>query len=305
MTIDAGGKVFRTMAATLLKFPKTRLANTTKAFLEATGQLKAGKKMQQKKLFLDVDPDVFRYVLSFLRVGGLILPTSDEPLRAAIVHQMKQWDLLDYAFPPESEKASEESAEHGTKEIVRLPDVCVVQMADHMQHEQSAKRHAITISFGSDGFRVRHLCKNVRSDLKTIVSSTYWQCHQTNERAMFFITTKVANGTADLMTTSLLQRVVEHTEAMGYSLQSGYVTLSPDVVHTSVRMLIHNLIFRRVRLPTLEDTEADHLVPVEEDDEAGIEYVNFEAPTVGPKPSFDPFPSVVPPRQKVTNLWKK
>ena len=274
----------------------------------ATAVLPAGE------VFLDVNPVVFEHVLDFLRTGDINLPVNDEKLRRGVVHQLDEWGLTSFAFPavPTSEDAaSQADGNSGASKPgelppghVRLPDVCVVQMCDHMQHDQGVKRHALTITYGSDGFTLKSLCKAIRKDLSSQLASTYWQCYQTNERAAFFVTTKVANGTADLMTTSITQQVIQHTELMGYSLVSSYVTLSPDVVHTSVRMLIHNLIFRRIRQPTLEDTDALALIDngAEVDD---LVMPNFQEPQVGPQKSmFDDLPSVVPPGQKVGNIWK-
>lgn len=284
----------------------------------------------EQPVFVDVDPAVFESVLNFLRIGSMTLPTNNEPLRSAIVHYLTETGLLPHAFP--SVAANEDSsrqddataAEQGNSgeapkdqdNVVVLPDVCVVQLCDHMQHDQGVKRHAITISYGADGFCLRNLAKRIRRDLNTQLASTYWQVYQTNERAAFFVTTKVANGTADLMTTSITQQVIEHTEKMGYSLASSYVTLSPDVVHTNVRMLIHNFIFRRVRLPVPDAGDGDALMVVgntndqqqnsSEDSFERQVHPNFEPRAVGPqKTMWEGEPSVVPPGERVRDIWKK
>ncbi|EPY34953.1 potassium voltage-gated channel [Angomonas deanei] len=142
----------------------------------------------------------------------------------------------------------------------------------------------MTITYGSDGFHLRELTRRIRHDLNGQLSSTFWQCYQTGERAAFFTTTKVANGAADILTTSITQQVITHTEGMGYHLVSSYVTLSPDVVHTSVRMLIHNFIFRRVQLGTLEMGDAEQLMQHGGGEEEELEtFVNFEERPVGPQ----------------------
>mmetsp|Transcript_52604 Transcript_52604/g.60446 ORF Transcript_52604/g.60446 Transcript_52604/m.60446 type:complete len:226 (-) Transcript_52604:43-720(-) len=225
---------------------------------------------------------------------------------------------MEHAFPspdnqPQHDVDSDEMEVNAPEGVVSLPDVCVVQLCDHMQHDQGVKRHALTISYGADGFQLRGLTKRIRKDLHTQLASTYWQVYQTNERAAFFVTTKVANGTADLMTTSITQQVIEHTERMGYSLTSSYVTLSPDVVHTNVRMLIHNFIFRRIRLPTPD--AGDALIPLngdedmddggdDNDDGAFTVHPNFEPRAVGPqKGLWDEAPSS--PAEPVRDIWKK
>jgi hypothetical protein len=317
--INAGGRLFETLLSTVCKYPETPLAKLFKGHVASSssansrGPLKRkgsgglGKKVSREgapqtapsEVFIDVNPLVFEHVLDFLRTGDVSLPVSDEKLRRGVVHQLDAWQLMEHAFPPVARvnESSEGVPPEGALPAgyVRLPDVCVVQMCDHMQHDQGVKRHALTITYGSDGFLLKSLCKAIRGDLSTQLASTYWQCYQTNERSAFFVTTKVANGTADLMTTAISQQVIQHTESMGYSLVSSYVTLSPDVVHTSVRMLIHNLIFRRIRQPSLEDTDA--LAVVASSSSSALEEVvddlvmpNFQPPSVGP--------------QKVSNLWK-
>ena len=201
-----------------------------------------------KELFMDLNPQVFEIVLDFLRTGRITLPTDNDALRAAVVWQLEQWGLTDDAFPP---MPVEPTADGEAREVA-LPDVLVVQLFDHMQHEQGVKRHAMTITFGSDGFRLKNMCKTIRGDLNTQLSQSYWQIYQTNERSAFFVCTRISNGSADLLMTSVSQRVISHAESMGYAIQSSYITLSPDVQHTSVRMFVHNFIFRRVRQPVLE-----------------------------------------------------
>eukprot|EP00744_Colponema_vietnamica_P024113 GILI01035093.1.p1 GENE.GILI01035093.1~~GILI01035093.1.p1 ORF type:complete len:314 (+),score=22.41 GILI01035093.1:34-942(+) len=287
------------------------------------------------ELFLDVDPKVFNFVLQFLRSGKMVLPTDDEPLRRAITSALNDFGLLDVAFPPiRSAEDVEANDSEDPVPMVRLPDVCVVQMCDHLQHDQGVKRHALNISYGSDGFALKDLCKKVRKDLNGQLSNTYWQCYQTHERSMFLITTKVANGTADLMMTSVTQRIIEHTEqTMGYRLVSSYVTLSPDIKNTNVRLFIHNLIFRRVRNPSLEESDAVQLfsnpdgsisaamgvlsgmqhqermknredptfVPNEE------MFKNFEPQAIGPQSSYGQLgmPLSAPPGQRVPgDIWQ-
>jgi hypothetical protein len=130
-----------------------------------------------------------------------------------------------------------------------LPDTLLVQLCDHMQHDQGVKRHAITVTVGSDGLAVTNLVRDVRRDLKGMLATTYWQMHQTHERTAFFVCTRVSHGTADMLVTSMTQRVISHIEEkFGYRLQTSNVTLSPDVQHTKVRMLYQYFVFRKLPL---------------------------------------------------------
>ncbi|KAH9589451.1 Potassium channel tetramerization-type BTB domain [Trypanosoma melophagium] len=238
--INAGGQRFETFFSTLQRFPNT-------AFAKMFPLPPAGRR--SREFFLDVTPQVFECVLSFLRTNQMNLPRDNEQLREELVHSLNHWGLLEHAFPASNQ------TDGSNLHPVELPDICVVQICDHMQHDQGVKRHALTITYGADGFQLRLLTQRIRSDLEKQLSSTYWQCYQTNGRAAFFVTTKVANGTADLLTTSVTQQIIEHTESIGYSLVSSYVTLSPDVVHTSVRMLIHNFTFRRTQQTVLDSVD--------------------------------------------------
>jgi hypothetical protein len=234
-------------------------------------------------LFLDVDPAAFESVLSFLRTSEPRLPTDSEAARANVVWQLRLWGLLHEAFPAvptgtstraaqpdeaagaatsggDGEGGAADGGEEG-RDLVVLPDMLVVQTCDHLQHEMGVKRHAMTLSFGADGFRLKDMCRAMRKDLKGLLSSAHWQMYQTHERAAFFVCSRINNGTADLMTTSVSQRLVDHVEKMGYTLASSYVTLSPDAKHLSVRLMVHNYIFRRTRLPVLEDDDLATAAP--------------------------------------------
>lgn len=341
LRVNAGGRAFDALRATLTKYPQSALAAmaaapqtapNAKAHVVPAATATESRRARGKTatasaavdalapqdadepVFLDVDPDVFSAVLQFLRSGTMVLPTNNEPLRAAIVHQLREWGLLEHAFPLQHVDADGTgalpSSEPGERVAVRLPDVLVVQLCDHMTHDQGIKRHATTVTFGADGFRVRDLCVAVRRDLKPLAAKTFWQCQQTNERAMFFVSSRLNNATADLLMTSLSQQVIAHTESMGYSLQSSYVTLSPDVQHTNVRLFIHNFIFRRVRDAALEESDAlalagaagggaDAVANAADD----VTFRNFEAPQVGPQPGFDEKPRVVAPGERVGRIW--
>lgn len=300
--VNAGGKVFETFAQTLLKYPKTTFGKIIHAALlprsgarQKTAVVKRHKEMRE--VFLDVDPRVFEIILQFFRSGKMQLPTQDEILRLAVVWQLEEWQLKDAAFPPSPLEA------HSNPNTVLLPDMLVVQMCDHMQADQGVKRHAVTITYGSDGFLLKTLCKEVRKDLTKLLSTTFWQVYQTNERAAFFVSTRLSNGSADLLMTSVSQKVVEHTELMGYKLETSYVTLSPDVEHTSVRLFIHYFIFRRVRAPSLE--APDEIMVMQQSERAdGADPIkpNFMPPDIGPQPPARS-PLVVPRSEKVEKIW--
>lgn len=281
-------------------------------------------KTDSDEFFLDVCPKVFERTLNFLRTKVLFLPTDDIALRGDLVHQLREWDLLDKAFPPtgaDSSKsfmlnASDRDRGHpftGTKageesEEVEahlslahpLPDVCTVQLLDSMSIDAGVRRHALTITFGSDGFQLRELAKRIRRDLRDLLSATYWQVHQTGERSVFFATTRVADGAAALLTTSILQQVIRHTETMGYGLTSTSSTISPDPVHVSVRLFLQQLVFRRSRLHLLEPgdmvdeeerrallqsytAEERNGAAAQEEEDVEETFDNFEPRHVGPK----------------------
>ncbi|CBH16873.1 potassium voltage-gated channel, putative [Trypanosoma brucei gambiense DAL972] len=291
--INAGGRRFETLFSTLHRYPDTPFAQ----LFPLPGR--GARQHRGREFFLDVTPHVFEYILGFLRTNQLNLPAENLQIRAEVVYSMNQWGLLEHAFPPEVIEDGEGCSTGGA--VVKLPDVCVVQVCDHMQHDQGVKRHALTITYGADGFQLRSLIRRVRRDLERQLSSTYWQCYQTNERAAFFVTTKVANGTADLLTTSVTQQLVEHTESMGYSLASSYVTLSPDVVHTSVRMLIHNFTFRRSRRVEVEPGDGIALGEGSETIEAEP---NIPTMHVGPRREPLNAAESIPPRnERAVNIW--
>lgn len=276
------------------------------------------------ELFLDVSPRVFERILNFLRTKTLFLPIDDLALRGDLVHQLREWELLDKAFPPTRLENSmnsstngsgvnssnpfnlankeEEATDHDSDVSLAfpLPDVCTVQLLDSMSVDAGVRRHALTITFGSDGFQLRELTKQIRGDLRDLLSATYWQVHQTGERSVFFATTRVADGAAAMLTTSILQQVITHTESMGYVLTSSNSTISPDPVHVSVRLLLQQLIFRRSRLHLLEpgdmanEEERRALlrsyseqktdgVSGQEEEEVEETFSNFEPRHVGPK----------------------
>ncbi|KPA82928.1 putative mitochondrial potassium voltage-gated channel [Leptomonas pyrrhocoris] len=312
--VNVGGKRFQTRLSTLLRYPDTSFAKMFKGLTSsssATAQQTPSSSLaatdspteESEDVFVDANPNVFEKVLSFLRTNHIQLPVNDEGLRAELVSNLNAWDLMPYAFPSSASAGDSQVDASGSAQTMELPDVCVVQLCDHMQHDQGVKRHAMTITYGSDGFQLRRLTQMIRRDLNQQLSSTYWQCYQTNERAAFFATTKVANGAADILTTSITQQVIEHTEKMGYHLTSSYVTLSPDVVHTSVRMLIHNFVFRRVRLPSLEAADASALLG--DEGEEVETYQNFEPRPVGPqKTQWADSPSLPHPQEKSEDVWK-
>ena len=219
------------------------------------------------------------------------------------------------------------------------PDTLMVQFCDHMQHDQGVKRHAVTITFGSDGFKLASMCKEIRRDLKAQLATSYWQMNQTQERSAFFVCTRISHGTADLLITSMTQRMINYVERYGYRLQSNSVTLSPDVQHTSVRMLYHYFIFRRTdesklleakmreeeRMSKMEqileeeendvDDDGGEKREQQEEDENDVdnndeeyvkgqpEFKNFEAPKVGPQ---EPAPDAkkVSKSERVNKIWK-
>lgn len=282
-------------------------------------------KNESSEVFLDVCPKVFERVLNFLRTKVLFLPTDDISLRGDLVHQLREWELLDKAFPSTPEEPLRDSLlscngtdvnsdpfhlskNDGKMEDLEsnvslehpLPDVCTVQMLDSMSVDAGVRRHALTITFGTDGFHLRELAKRIRSDLRELLSATYWQVHQTGERSVFFATTRVADGAAALLTTSILQQVITHTENMGYALTSTSSTISPDPVHVSVRLLLQQFVFRRSRLHLLEpgdmqnEEERRTLLqmyaaqernpgPCQESEDVEETFNNFEPRHVGPK----------------------
>ncbi|CCW71853.1 unnamed protein product [Phytomonas sp. Hart1] len=309
ITVNAGGRVFQAYRSTLLRFPETPFAkffapDPPTPTVPVPNPNPDGPPVLTDAVFLDVNPDVFDLVLSFLRTNRMCLPTHNDALRSDLVVHLDRWGLIPHAFPPVKEEAEEEGEGEGEEQDrVILPDACVVQLCDHLQHDQGVKRHALTITYGADGFQLRGLTQAIRRDLTRQLSSTFWQCYQTNERAAFFTTTKIANGAADLLMTSITQQVIQHTERMGYHLTSSYITLSPDVIHTSVRMLIHNLIFRRTRLPYLEPSDGIALFEDGDEEEVLETFQNFEPRHVGPK-KVEWEESSPAASERVSNIWE-
>lgn len=330
--INAGGKTFQTTWQTLQQFPDTSFAKIFTVGSPCSSTKVTGKQStttpspsvnspavphlsgtappEDAEVFIDVCPRVFERVLNFLRTKTIHLPTDDLSLRGDLIHQLRAWDLLDKAFPSVSDNVNEAEADESEndpnwdsnsndadEDSLPLPDVCVVQLMDSMSVEAGVRRHALTITYGCDGFQLRALTQHIRHDLRPLLSSTYWQVHQTGERSVFFATTRVADGAASLLTTSIQQQVVAHTEAMGYTLTSSNVTVSPDPVHASVRILLQQFIFRRSRLHLLEPGDMKDEEEREEvlrdrlgmvrragDEESEEEtFVNIESRHVGPK----------------------
>ena len=106
--------------------------------------------------------------------------------------------------------------------------VAIISMFEAILFEHSTVMAGSGVfTIGADGFELGRLARCVRKDLKTMLAPTYWQMHRTHERALFFQCTKVPNGTADLLLTTLTQHVVGHTERRGYVLDNSYVTMTP------------------------------------------------------------------------------
>lgn len=354
--INAGGKIFQTTWQTLQQFPNTSFAkifnaepklSQSNSSLMSTGAAVSSSSdhsppsmqlSEEAEIFIDVCPRVFERVLNFLRTKTIHLPTDDLSLRGDLIHQLRAWDLLDKAFPStlsQEKEASDDLFEHDQGGIpsntnedendnsLPLPDVCVVQLMDNMSVEAGVRRHALTITYGCDGFQLRALTQSIRKDLRPLLSSTYWQVHQTGERSVFFATTRVADGAASLLTTSIQQQVVDHTEAMGYTLMSSNVTVSPDPVHASVRILLQQFIFRRSRLHLLEPGDLDEEEAREEllRDRLGLEeeeveetFVNMEPRHVGPKKTIwsshgggasSEAPQYPPENEKSEDFWSR
>ena len=235
-------------------------------------------------LFVDAAPAAVESVLGWLRTGEpLALPTAPGPLRSGLVHALERCGLLDAALPgPRGPSAAVPASSDGVtaalapvtdgalvaadgggagrKGAGAPPEVLMVQLSDHLTHDAGVKRHAMNITYGSDGFRMKALARRIRGDLSRQLAASYWQVYQSHERCCTFMSTRVANASADVLLTSVAQRVIEHTELAGYQLVSSYVTLSPDVQHTSVRLYIHTFLFRRVRAPIIEPSDAAAIV---------------------------------------------
>ena len=302
-----------------------------------------GNSRGQHELFVDVSPAGFAKVLTFLRMINHYRPPNSSPsaddvrLSPADAHAFDCCGLRDAyddfyrdvmlasssarALVPMSATGALGQPLAMVNSQLGEDSVLVVQLNEHMTHDQGVKLHHMTISFGSDECQIKKLVFKIRQDfnggrapvdttnttpgslmqqsglpaiptagikLRTangypnnavtesppspsptfyggrrtsagLLSSSYWQIYQTHERSLCFISTRIANNTADLLTTSIVQRVIEHVERelsashgggaakqmYPYRLVSSYITLSPDVQHTNTRMLIHNLIFRR------------------------------------------------------------
>lgn len=244
--LNIGGSMFTAMKTTLQREPTSALGQIVEQYAHwIKGKSKRPLAFptpfhswchaSRDELFLDVNPKAFEHILNWLRSGrfGHVSPTD----RSLLTQTATQLGLLQSINPLLSP-----NHQHPTQ--------LVVQCTDHIQHEQGVKKHAVTITFGHDGFSLNKLCARVRHDLSDQLSTSFWQMYQTGERSAFFVTTRVSNGTADLMTTSLVQRVIEHNASMGYRLMSSYVALSPDALHTSVRTLVHHLVFEQQSLFT-------------------------------------------------------
>eukprot|EP00796_Vickermania_ingenoplastis_P012324 gene12324-8455_t len=318
--VNAGGQVFETRLQTLQRFPDTLFASLFATLTARPGDAGASARAgsaggpqsrtttstassgPSPDVFLDVSPRVFERVLQFLRTSRLVLPGAEDLcLRGDLVHQLREWELLPHAFAAQAAGSGaaddagtdggnlEAEAEVGT--LVRLPDVCAVQLLDTMSLEAGVRRHALTITYGADGFHLRDLTRRIREDLQPLLSSTYWQVHQTGERSIFFATTRVADGAAALLTTSLQQQVLEHTEHLGYTLMNSQMTISQDPVHVSVRLWAHQLLFRRARISAGLDARdvdefEDQVGASGPETEATFANVEPAGRHVGPAPRF-------------------
>ena len=235
VSINAGGKHFTASYATLCdRFPQSSLASSVRAHVESK---------VDTPMFVDMDGAVFEEILEFLRTGVAVSSLSGRSDRfsSSLTVALETLGLQDFY-----------STETPNKQLVRaegvpiLPKILFVQVSDSIQMDQGHKRHAISVTFGADGLELRKLCSSVRRSLNDQLSSTFWQCYQTNERAVFLVTSKLAGGTADLLTTSLSQCILEHLEEdMGYTLVSSNVALTPDIKNLNVRMFIQSYVFRR------------------------------------------------------------
>ena len=74
ITIDVGGKIFKSQIETLTKFPKSKLAK----FLNQQDQGMAPmEKLRNGAYFLDADPSYFKEILDYLRYGKIITQDSN------------------------------------------------------------------------------------------------------------------------------------------------------------------------------------------------------------------------------------
>jgi len=263
ISLSAGGRIFTTLLSTLEK------SETLKALIPTLPT-----DPSNGLPFLDVDPKVFAHVMHYLRTGDTSQPRS-VLLAKGLQWQLKEWKLL----PQQRQRPSEA---HPV-----FPNVLVCQLSDQFQQDAGVKRHSITVTYGADGLELGRLARRVRKDLKTQLASTYWQMHKIHERACFFQCTKIPNGTADLLMTTLTQQVIGHTERRGYVLDNSYVTMTPDPGHVQVRMVLHVLVFKRRRAvdpsPDLdEDTEETSLEEAEKSSLRG-------EPVPPPHPGAVPF----------------
>ena len=98
VTLNVGGQIFQTTMHTLTKYPDSMLATM---FRHSKSGLSPLPKTQEGHYFLDADPDFFKVILNWLRLG--IITTNDSNLNTGVI------GLADYLGLDQLKNAIEES----------------------------------------------------------------------------------------------------------------------------------------------------------------------------------------------------
>ena len=97
VTLNVGGQIFQTTIHTLTKYPDSMLATM---FRHLKNGLSPMPKTQEGQYFLDADPDFFKVILNWLRLG--IITTNDSNLYTGVI------GLADYLGLDQLKNAIEE-----------------------------------------------------------------------------------------------------------------------------------------------------------------------------------------------------
>ena len=90
LNLDIGGKRFRVLRSTVMKYPNSLLARVI------TGKDTEHMMIFDGAYFFDRNPQYFSVILDFMRIGSLFFPTG--LVRAQLIEELKFWQLNSYVL---------------------------------------------------------------------------------------------------------------------------------------------------------------------------------------------------------------